>query len=75
MCTQHPGKNENLTLAGAFFLAATANQKNDSLSSRRLLVESHHCMAEINHCKSIKRTELFPIRGVQLSNRNSEGTL
>jgi hypothetical protein len=32
--------------------------------------EIHHCLAEINRCKSIKRTELFPIPSVQSSNRN-----
>jgi hypothetical protein len=24
------------------------------------LAEIHHCLAEINQCKSIKRTELLP---------------
>jgi hypothetical protein len=39
------------------------------------LAEIHHCLAEINRCKSIKRTELFPIPSVQSNNRNSGGTL
>jgi hypothetical protein len=37
------------------------------------LGEIHHCLAEINRCKSIKRTELFPLTSVQSSGRNSGG--
>jgi hypothetical protein len=33
------------------------------------LGEIHHCLAEINRYKSVKSTELFPIAGVQSSNR------
>ena len=33
------------------------------------LIEIHQPLAEINHCKSIKRTELSPIPGVQSSSR------
>jgi hypothetical protein len=43
-------------------------------SQAYLLGEIHHCLAEISQCKSIKRTELFPIPSVQSSNRNSGGT-
>jgi hypothetical protein len=34
------------------------------------LAEIHHYVAEINQCKSIKRTELSPISGVRHSKRN-----
>ena len=44
------------------------------LSSKAyLLGEIHHCLAEINRCKSIKKTELSPFLSVQSSSRNSEG--
>lgn len=37
--------------------------------------EIHHCLAEINRYKSIKRPELFPITSVQSSSRDSGETL
>jgi len=44
------------------------------LSSRTYsLGEIHHRLAEINRCKSIKRTELFPDPSVRPSSRNSGG--
>jgi hypothetical protein len=39
------------------------------------LIEIHRPLAEINHCKSIKRTELSAIRRVESDSRNSGGYL
>ena len=49
----------------------TAVMVETSESQAYLLGEIHHCLAEINRCKSIQRTELFPISSVQSSNRSS----
>jgi hypothetical protein len=75
MRRQAPGKRKNLTYEN-ILLAATVSQKNYCLCSRRKRIyfgRNPPPLAEINRCKSIKRTELFPIPGVQSSSRNSGG--
>ncbi len=59
-------------LLGITCFVARSHQCEHGLAhGRNLLGEIHHYLAEINRCKLIKRTELFPIPGVESSNRSS----
>jgi hypothetical protein len=71
MRTQHGGKRKNPALANFFSRSYGKLEKLQFAlpSQAYLLGEIHHCLAEINRYKSIKRTELSPIPSVQASNR------
>jgi hypothetical protein len=67
------------TLAFVAALEALRHPRSPTLAARMktapsaFLIEIHQPLAEINHCKSIKRTELSAIPWVESDSSNSGG--